>query len=82
MLKIKKSYRFSKIELPSVSSIMHFSPSTHADDELDNTVAYAYADQHDNNWELTEQPDVNLEQRWAEVVEDARKDPDWMAFSE
>lgn len=81
MLKIKKSH-LPKLEMPRFTGTMHFSPLTHDDDELTTAVAYAYADEHDNNWELSDQPDTTLAERWETIVEDVRKDPDWIRFDE
>lgn len=81
MLKIKRSH-LPHFEMPHLSTTMQFSSLGHDDDELTHAVAYAYADEHDNNWELSEQPDADLPQRWETIVEEVRKDPDWIKFDD
>lgn len=55
------------------------------DDDQDELMA-AIADDHrlaDNNWQLTDTPDVpELESFWSGVEQDLKNDPEWYSFAD
>lgn len=81
MLKLKHSHRFLP-KLSVVASQMQFKPVTVDDDELTEAIVTDQA-AHDDQWELSERPEIGqLTKFWEDVEEDVSKDPEWFRFSQ
>ena len=83
MLKLKRSHHFSLPHLTLPAAPVQFQPVPITDDDelaraiVDDTI------EHDNQWELSERPDMGeLTKFWSEVEEDVAHDPEWFKFSE
>jgi hypothetical protein len=82
MLKLKHKHHIRLPHLTLTGSAMHLSPVLIDEDELTQAIVNDQVD-HDNEWELSERPDVGeLTQFWTEVEADVQNDPEWFHFSE
>lgn len=82
MLKIKRSHHFTLPELRLRSQAMQLSPIPDDGDELTQAIIND-VDDRDNNWELSERPDMGeLTQFWTDVEADVQNDPEWFKFSD
>lgn len=82
MLKLKHKYH---LDFPHTTFHMPHSMSLSSvpadDDELAQAIVNDPED-HDNNWQLTNQPDSEeLEQYWTNVEEEIKNDPEWIDFA-
>jgi len=82
MLKIKRGYRFTMPDLSLRSQTMQLSMIPNDGDELTQAIVNDGADR-DNNWELSERPDMGeLTQFWTDVETDVQNDPEWFTFND
>ena len=82
MLKIKRARHFTMPDLSLRSQAMQLSPIPDDGDELTQAIVNDVDDQ-DNNWELSERPDMGeLTQFWTDVENDVQNDPEWFKFSD
>ena len=82
MLKLKHTHH---LELPHLSlglpRHMDLSSVPSDSDELAQAIDNDPID-HDNNWQLTNQPDTEaLEQYWTTVEDEIKNDPEWTDFA-
>ena len=84
MLKLNRSHHFSlpHLTLPTTGQ-MQFQPvPITEDDELARAIVED-TQEHDNQWELAERPDMGeLTAFWSKVEADVAQDPEWFNFSE
>ena len=82
MLKIKRTHHFTMPDLSLRSQAMQLSPIPDDGDELTQAIVNDVADR-DNNWELSERPDMGeLTQFWTDVETDVQNDPEWFKFND
>lgn len=82
MLQIKHKHHIKLPHLSFSSPSMQLSPVPIDDDELTQAIV-TDSQNHDNQWELNERPDMGeLTEFWSEVEADVQNDPEWFRFSE
>lgn len=82
MLKIKPTHHFTMPDLGLRSQSMQLSAIPDDGDELTQAIVNDVADR-DNNWELSERPDMGeLTQFWTDVETDVQNDPEWFTFND
>lgn len=81
MLKLKHSHHLDFPHITFSGRQLEFSPLPADDDELTQAIEQDMIDR-DNNWELSERPDMGeLTRFWADVEADVANDPKWFSFA-
>lgn len=82
MLKLKHEHHLDFPHLTFSANPVQLSPVPVDNDELTQAIINDQTD-HDNEWELSERPDMGeLTKFWTDVEADVANDPEWFSFSE
>jgi len=82
MLELKHTHNLDLPHITLSSPPMQLSPVVADDDELSRAIV-SDPENHDDQWELSERPDMGeLTEFWTSVEADVENDPEWFRFED